>query len=201
MNSVKLFFCDVETTGLDPVKNGLTQIAGEIGYLSVEGGYETKTAFNYAVRPFPADEIAQSALDVQKKTREEIEAHPPGKEVYGKLKGILEKHVSKYDPKDKLLFVGYNSPFDISFLRSFWTKCGDQYFGSLVWWPDVCVARLAAEKLKFDRDRFPNFKLETLARELGVLGEAEAKTLHDASTDIRLTRDIYLKLIQITNPA
>lgn len=198
MNCVKLFFCDVETTGVDPLRHGVTQVAGEIGYLRPEGEYDSKTAFNFPVAPFPGDAIEQSALDVQKKTRAEIEASPAPAEVFRKLKRIAEGHVDKYEPTDKLFFVAYNSPFDNAFMREFWRKNGDRYFGSLFWTPDLCVMRLAAERLRFDRDRFANFKLATVAEALGVMGAFDGASLHDASTDIRLTRDIYLKLTKTT---
>lgn len=194
MNLVKLFFCDVETTGLDPARNGITQIAGEIGYLRPDGSYDTKTAFNFNCAPFGQDMVEKSALDIQKKTAEEVSAYPLPGEIFKKLKTIIEKHVEKYEPTDKLFFVAYNSPFDNSFMREFWRKNGDKYFGGLFWTPDLCVMRLAAEKLKFNRDTFPNFKLQTVAAALDVKIEGGGE-FHDASYDIALTRDIYLKLI------
>lgn len=190
---VKLFFCDTETTGLEPERHGITQIAGEIGYLSAEGGYESKTAFNFHVAPFGQDVIEARALEAQKVSRQEVEAYPLPSVIFPKLMKIISRHIDKYEPTDKLWFVAYNSPFDNAFLREFWRKMGDKYFGSLFWTPDLCVMRMAAHELRYARDEMPNFKLSTVAERLQVT--VDPATLHDASTDIALTREIYLKLV------
>ena len=66
MNLVKLFFCDVETTGLDPARNGITQIAGEIGYLRPDGTRHengVQLQLRRSVRTW-----LKITLDIQKKT-------------------------------------------------------------------------------------------------------------------------------------
>ena len=190
MDTIKLFFCDVETTGVDPKGNGITQIAGEVGYLSEE--YKVMQTFNFNISPFPDDVIDPTALEVQKKTLNDVMGYPEPRSVFRQVHDIACGFVDRYDKKDKLFFVAYNSPFDNQFLREFWGKCGDKYFGSLFWTPDICVMRLAANHLMRQRDTLPNFKLETVA---GLMGVSASGDFHDANTDIQITRDIYLKLI------
>lgn len=58
-NNMKLFFFDLETTGLNPAKNGIHQISGEI---VIDG--QTKESFDFKVQPNPKAVIEQQALDV-----------------------------------------------------------------------------------------------------------------------------------------
>lgn len=188
-----LFFCDTETTGLDPKRHGITQIAGEIGEL--EGGaYKALYGFNYKVRPFDADVIEDEALRIQGRTREQIAGYDLPHEAHKRLTETLESCIDKFDSKDKAFFIAYNSPFDNSFMREFWLKCGDHYFGSWFWNPDICVMRLAAQKLLPERLRIENFKLGTVARALGI--DYDEKALHNAFTDVSITIQMYLKLIR-----
>ena len=53
---------------------------------------------------------------------------------------MLSAHVDRYDKRDKCFFAGYNGIFDLNFLHAFFKKCGDQYFGSYVWWPSIDVS-------------------------------------------------------------
>ncbi|MDT8445229.1 MAG: exonuclease domain-containing protein, partial [Desulfuromonadales bacterium] len=55
----KLLFIDVETTGVNPERNGLIQISG-----CVQIGDEVKESFDIFVRPYPQDEIELAALEV-----------------------------------------------------------------------------------------------------------------------------------------
>jgi DNA polymerase III epsilon subunit-like protein len=87
--------------------------------------------------------------------------------------------------------VGYNARFDADFIRSFFEKCGDQYFGSWFWFPPIDVMNLALIKLMDKRATMPNFKLATVANVLGL--EPEGR-LHEAHADIRLTQQIFNNL-------
>ena len=51
--------------------------------------------------------------------------------VYKSIVNIFSKYIDKFDKKDKFHFIGYNSQaFDFPFLRYWFKKCGDIYFGS-----------------------------------------------------------------------
>ena len=53
----KLLYFDTETTGLDPVRNGIIQIAGII---VIDG--EVKEEFNIKMQPHENDEITQRRI-------------------------------------------------------------------------------------------------------------------------------------------
>jgi DNA polymerase III subunit epsilon len=195
----KLLFIDVETTGLSPGRNGIIQISG-----CIQLGDILKESFNYYLRPFPGDEIDAAALLVTGIDRRQLLApeHPdhlavPGQEfidpgtAFAALKELLSRHVDPYDKRDKFQFVGYNAHnFDMPFLRRFWEKNNDRYFGSWFWFPCLDVMLVWAQILLPVRSQLPDFKLATVARHCGLT--VDEKRLHDSLYDIELTRMLWL---------
>jgi DNA polymerase-3 subunit epsilon len=177
-------FLDTETTGTDPVKNGIIQLSGII---VVDGNEET---FDLKMKPFPADEIDDRALQVTGTTREELEARTMlGFDGYREFLRLLGRHIDKFDKHDKAYMIGYNVGFDDQFLRAWFKKAGDTYFGSWFWWPPIDVAVLAAMKLRDRRHELPDFKQGTVAKALGI--EVDDTRLHDALYDIGICRKIF----------
>ena len=185
---MKQLFIDVETTGLDPKIHGLTQIAGMV---IVDG--EEKERFNFDVSPFQGQKASLEALQITGKTINEIREYPSPGKIYAALTGILGRYVDKFDKRDKLQFIAYNSPFDNQFMREFFKNNNDQFFGSFFWNPDICVMRLAFCFMADKRPGMKNFKLTTVAAELGI--EFDESNAHDAMFDIDLTRQIYAKIL------
>ena len=182
---MKLFFYDLETTGLDCNKNGIHQISGKI---VIDG--ETKEEFNFKVQPNPYAVIEEEALKVAGVTQEQVLAYEPMTSVYKKLTAMLEKYVKKYNKKDKFFLVGYNNAhFDNEFFREFFRQNGDKYFGSWFWSNCFDVMVLATPFLAEKRADMENFKLSTVAAALGI--DVQADSLHDAMYDIELTHKIF----------
>lgn len=186
---MKKVFIDVETTGLDPAKNGIVQISG-----LVEINRKKEDVFNYTVKPFTEDVIEQSALEVNQLTIDQINKFREPYLVKNDITRILSKHIDQYDKKDKAFFYAYNASFDYGFIRKWFEKQNDKYFGSFFWTPFIDIMTLAAVHLAERRPLMPNFKLMTVALELGI--EIDDTKFHDALYDIELTREIYLKIIQ-----
>lgn len=185
---MKLLFFDLETTGVNPGKNGIHQISGMIEIDGVE-----QERFDFKVQPNPKAIIEQEALDVAGVTLEEVQAYPPMGEVYNSFVSMLSKYVNKYDKTDKFFLVGYNNAaFDNQFLRGFFLQNGDNYFGSWFWANSIDVMVLASHHLAPRRHEMANFKLGTVAKFMGV--DVDNESLHDAFYDIYLTREVY-KLI------
>ena len=69
---MKLLFFDLETTGVNPGKNGIHQISGEIVIDGV-----SKEQFDFHVQPNPRAIIEDEALKVAGVTREQVLAYPP----------------------------------------------------------------------------------------------------------------------------
>jgi DNA polymerase-3 subunit epsilon len=199
-NQQKLIFIDVETTGVNPETNGLTQISG-----CVQVGDDVLESFDYFVRPFPQDVIDSTALEVTGIDRRQFlpPEHPDHlavegqlfenpREIYRRLHSMLKKYVDQYNKTDKFQFVGYNShSFDMPFMRRFWEKNNDRFFGSWFWYPSLDVMLVWAQILSSVRAELPNFKLATVAEHCGV--EVDALRLHDSQYDIDLTRQLWLK--------
>ena len=200
----KLVFIDVETTGVDPERNGVTQISG-----CVQIGDSVSEYFDYYVRPYPTDQIEDAALEVTGIDRRQFlaESDPnclkvegqlfeDPQTVYKQLVEMLGRHVNKFDKTDKFQFVGYNShSFDMPFIRKFWEKNNDRYFGSWFWYPCLDVMLLWAQILQPVRSELTNFKLMTIAAYAGI--EIDESRLHDAQYDIELTRNLWLSAKQI----
>lgn len=186
---MKLFFCDLETTGLDSSKHAICQMAGSV----VINGHKVES-FDYKVRPFPGAMISKEYLEVTGRTVEEMREFPTEQECYRELMAVLGRHVSKYDKADKFFWVGYNANFDVNFAREFFKRQGDQYFGSWFWSQPVFdlmpVAGMVWPEL---RPKLPNFKLGTVAEALGL---TPSGGLHDAGVDIDLTIQLYERVVE-----
>lgn len=184
MKLIKMFY-DCETTGTNPKRHSIHQLAGMI---EVDGIIKDK--FNFKIRPNPKAEIIKEALDVSNVTKEQILAYPPMEEIYKELIKILKKYVNKYDKKNKIFKVGFNNrKFDDLFLRSFFEQNGDKFFNSWFWSDSHDAMVSASVYLQKRRHNMPSFKLHRVAKELGIV-VVDSK-LHDALYDIMLTRQVY----------
>jgi len=185
---MKNCYIDVETGGIDPNSCALLQIG-----VMIEIHGEVVEQKDFKVAPFPKDEIYDDALKVNNLTKEEIKKFPKPDEVYDELIELLSRYVNRYSKHDKFFFTGYNShAFDMPFLRKFFEKNGDKYFGSWFFYPSIDVMILAAQALMKKRSHMIDFKLFTVAQALGV--SPDTALLHDAVYDIKLTREVYKKL-------
>lgn len=180
---------DLETTGVNYWENGIHQISGMIVIDD-----EIKEEFNFKVQPHKNDIIKDEALKVGDVTREQIQNYKPFREVYNEFTLMLSKYVDRFNKKDKFHLIGYNNAsFDNKFLREFFTKNNDNYFGSWFWSDSIDVMVLASNKLKNEREKLENFQLKTVAKYLGIA--IDETKLHDAAYDILLTYRIY-KLVE-----
>lgn len=182
---MKIFYFDLETTGVKFWKNGIHQISG-----MVEINGEIKETLDFKVKPFEKALIEQEALDVAKVTEEQIMLYEPMADVYQKIINTLSKYVDKYVKQDKFFLCGYNiTAFDNQFFRAFFVQNGDKFFGSWFWSDSLDVMVLASDYLKEKRDLMTDFKLHTVAKELGI--SVDNEKLHDASYDMQLTKKIF----------
>ncbi len=184
---MKAAFIDVETTGLDPQRHSLWSLALRI-YDAKDGLLDS---FEFKCRPLPDADIDREALRVGAVTFEQLQAYEHSKDALSGLRSVLERHVRPRDRQDKLYFIGYNAPFDAEFVRAFFDRQGDKYFGSWFWHPPICVMNLAAAvcALTETRVELPNFKLHTVARHFNLIVDEER--LHDAIYDIEITQALY----------
>lgn len=183
----KLLYIDIETTGLDKVKNGIIQMSG-----IVEINGEVKERFNFNIKPFNEDVWDAGALQLAEGrniTMETVLTFDEPIVVHKKLTEILSKYVDKYNKFDKFHMVGYNvSGFDRDFIYEWFKKVGDKYVGSFFWPIPIDVMYLASNYLSPVRHQLQTFKLHSVAEFLMVNEPGE---FHDASFDIEVTRNLY----------
>ena len=180
----KICYVDTETTGTDPDKHGIIQIA-----MIIEIDGTVVVDREWLVRPHPEVKADLEALAINGRTIAEIKSFPDANQVFGDIQKFLGGFVDQFDRTDKLTPAGYNVKFDLDFLQSFWARCGDdKYFGSWFNWDAVDPLPLL-RYLKFAGLLPPlqNLKLATVCDHFGVkLGE----DAHDALADIKATREL-----------
>lgn len=183
----KIFFYDLETTGLKFWRNGIHQVSCII---DIDG--KVVEELDWRVRPNPKAEIDDEALSVGHTSRLEIASYPPMEVVHSEITSKLDKYIDRFDKRDKFFLAGYNNAaFDNQFFRAFFKQCGDSYFGSYFHSNSIDVMVAATLHLMDRRAGMENFKLKTVAAALGIPYTEE--NLHDALYDVRLTREIFYK--------
>jgi DNA polymerase-3 subunit epsilon len=185
----KILWIDIESTGLDPVKNDIWQLA----YI-IEIDRKIEHEDTYRIRPYNIENYSLDALKAARITPEDLEALDYNiADVVFDLKEIWGKYIDKYDKNDKFVMAGYNVSFDHDFLYEMFHKAGDRYgLGSWVFWPTRDVKTYVADVAIVNGIRFPNFKLATVCERFGIKFDA-----HDALEDIRATKKLYEKLVEI----
>ena len=186
---MKIWWFDVETTGLDYEKNDIISLA-----CVIEVDEEIKEEFKLNIQPFNWDNIEQSALNVNKITREQLKTFMKPKEALAKLKSYLEKYVNPYDSSDKFQPGGYNNDFDIKFMANFFKKCEDKYFGSWIDFHKIDIQSIIQFLHLKGYIYLPNYRLETVENHFGIKIDS-----HDALSDIKATREIAYKLLPRVN--
>ena len=190
MKDKVIYFFDLETTDRYPEKCAVVQI----GAIKDVNG-EIVDEFNLCMRPHMGASIAQQALDVIGKTVEEItdpalSSHREGYWKFMEFMG-MRKGVRIY-PQSRRTIAGFNVlAFDMRCLQHLAERSDDRYGYAKFHWPALDVAPMAANALMDVRHEMDNFKLMTVAKELGVDTDGQA---HDALFDVRVTREIYYKI-------
>ena len=186
----KIFWFDCETTSLNPHKGSIHQLA-----FMIEIDNKIVEELNLKIAPFPNSEISKRALEISGVTDDQIEQFPPPEEMYTDLMKVLEKYVNKFTKTDKFILGGYNiATFDEPFLRQFFIKNHDKFFGSWFFWPKLDVQTQVAEHLVKKGLRLENYKLETVCNHFKITISA-----HDAMSDITATRTLYYLLSALNN--
>ena len=181
--SKPLFFFDTETSGLDPKRHTILQIAWIIEY---DGAPLIERCFD--VRPDSNDDLCLAALAVNDFTLERMGAAKERAFVFETLRQDLR------EAKDvQLIPVGHNVKFDIEFLNAAAQRGNDKYwlhFGnnSLVALKKALCTHLMCHYLEYCGDWYlPDYKLQTVCKAAGIVHE----DAHDALADVRATRELF----------
>lgn len=167
-------FVDTETTGLDPKRAAIVQLAALIvdkdGYINGE--------FDSRIRPHEGAIIEGGALAINKRKHDELLNAPTNSEVCERFR--------KFVGPRELVFAGYNCPFDQKFvwalfgLTGIYTKYIIPKEGPL----DVLGK---ARKLVRKPTEVENHKLGTVAKFFGQYREGA----HNALEDLYMTVNVW----------
>ncbi len=181
----KILYFDTETTGLDDSKHDIVQLSGV-----VEIDDKVVDEFNFKVQPFNYMAIDAKALQVNGYTVNDLKKFEHPAKVYLDFTALLGKHVDKFNKADKFYPAGYNVDFDLRFLKNFFMKNEDIYFGSWVNWRRIDPLPILTMWDACGIISLENYKLETVCKVLGI----ELKA-HDAMSDIKATRELIKNIM------
>lgn len=186
----KLAWIDVETTGLLAYVNDVIQLAGLI---EIDG--EVLEEFSLQLAPINVDKIQQSALDVNNKTRQEILSYPDPLSQVLQFTDLLAPYLDKTDKKDKFIFAGYNAPFDKDFVQNLFKRVNIKGFNTLFEYKTFDVYTLVFILTYCGKiPKLEDMKLATMAKYFNIEHDA-----HEALSDIKATREVFLKCIELMN--
>lgn len=179
-----LMYCDLETTGLDPKKDSIVQLAGII----TDGKNEEE--FNWNIKPYRPYELSHGARWKTGFTEELLDSFPNQIEIYSQFIDLLDKYLE--GKNERIYFCGYNSTsFDMAFMRDWFEFNDNKKFGAYFYFPSIDAMHLAAFYLMGRRANMINFQLETVFEE--IMGY-RMENAHDALADIKATRKLISKL-------
>ena len=182
----KIVFIDTETTGVDSKLHDVFQLSGII----TDPDLNVLEKFDFTFQPFSLEHIDAGASEKTGMSREKLEnLEMSAAAAYQEFVKILSRHCNKYDKTDKMQMVAYNASFDSEFIREFFTKNGDNYFGSWFWAPAICVMQAAAWFTQRVRGALPNFKLETVCKSAGI--KFEESKAHNSLYDVEKTLELF----------
>ena len=179
----KVLYLDTETTGLDPHKNGVIQVAMI--------GPDNKT-FNVNINPIPLGvKIDKEALKINGIKKKWIKKYPDSSKQFKKMLKFMKGYVDQYNKTDKMVVIGYNVKFDVEFLHG-WAKREEfDFMGSFIDWRviDVLVLARTAHYLGQMPAEPEDFKLGTICKVYGI-----KEPSHDAMDDIVATKMLFERI-------
>jgi DNA polymerase III epsilon subunit-like protein len=170
---------DTETTGLEPIDSGPFELA----FLVYMGGQFLEEQV-FHLNPLN-DEVMyhEEAFKVHGVPEETIRSYPAARDVVPEIAAFFKKHM----PPEKLVFAGYNCPFDYKHLGALFFREGhviSDYFNER--FIDVLeLVKRAKDMGILGSTR--NDKLETMTKALGI----EHDAAHTALSDIKAARRLY----------
>ena len=185
----KILFYDLETTGLDPEENRITEIAMEYENLKTCKKDTFHEFIKYDEYPDGYDEVAKITGLTPEILAEKGDTE---ENVYNKVIEYLSSKVDRYDRNDKIITGGYNiAKFDDPFFRAFFLRFGNKYYGSFISFLKLDLLTLFALADIYEVvPKLVNNKLETYKEYFKM----DAKS-HSAEDDIRITKEIFQRLL------
>lgn len=184
---MKIIFFDTETTGLDPVKCGMHQLAGEIVIND-----EVVNRFDYRINPFKGCEVDSESLKISNTDSLDFLKYHKEWQISFMFSDLIQKHLDYKNKQDKFFLAGWRAPeFDVKFLKAFFERDSllKAFFDSYFWSNPIDVKTLATHHLMHERQHMNSFSLAPVAKHLGI--EVEESKLHTAAYDAYLCRRVF----------
>ena len=182
----KVLWLDVETTGLDCRKHGLREVGFiiEIDGVEVDKGVFKINPFTYTTKDVVIDDYA---LEISKVSIEDLESYDSSSYCFKELMKKLVKYVNVNDKNDCFVIAGYNTAFDIGFIKEWFKEMGllDSY-KDLFHYKSLDVFSIVFALRHIGLNSAENDKLETMCNYFGIGIEA-----HNALSDIEATKKLY----------
>ena len=161
---------DLETTGFDPQKDRIVQMAAVL----VNGRGEVVDTFDTVVKPESPEEYEHGAEHVHGISRQMVENGMPLSDALSRIWSLTDGRV----------FTAHNARFDISFLEAESNRVGiNRVVNDFV--DTLALARRA------DIDRTRKHSLQALCEHYGITVERA----HEATSDAKATASVLVKLI------
>ncbi len=182
----KVLWLDVETTGLDCRKHGLREVGFiiEIDGVEVDKGVFKINPFTYTTRDVVIDDYA---LEISKVSIEDLKSYDRVSYCFKELMNKLVKYVNVNDKNDCFVIAGYNTAFDIGFIKEWFKEMGllDSY-KDLFHYKSLDVFSIVFALRHIGLNSAENDKLETMCNYFDIQIEA-----HNALSDIEATKKLY----------
>ena len=182
----KVLWLDVETTGLDCRKHGLREVGFiiEIDGVEVDKGVFKINPFTYTTKDVEIDDYA---LEISKVSIEDLESYDSSSYCFKELMKKLVKYVNVNDKNDCFVIAGYNTAFDIGFIKEWFKEMGllDSY-KDLFHYKSLDVFSIVFALRHIGLNSAENDKLETICNYFDI--EIDA---HNALSDIEATKKLY----------
>jgi DNA polymerase-3 subunit alpha len=170
-NTVNYLWLDCETTGLDPIRNDIVQLA----CIPIIAGIQQKISFNEHCQPIDWNAIDQKALAVHGLTERQLKQFQQTDKMISNFISYAKSF------KCKFIIAGFNVGFDKEFIAATFKKVGKEKEFFEIFVNDIRCTYKRAKKLKAQLPT-ANLKLATLCDHFKIPIVA-----HDALSDISAT--------------
>lgn len=173
----KICWMDVETTGLDAVKQDIIQLA-----MIIEIDGEERERKQFTMQPFSYNNIQEQALRIHGIGVDTLRTFKKPTDVFTEIEEFLNAFINKYDAADKFIPAGYNVKFDMDFMKQFWIKSGSPFFGSYFHYNTIDPLNTLRSFVKHT-----SYKLVDMCKYYNIPHD----NAHDAMSDISATKMLH----------
>ena len=184
--SIKRLYLDVETTGLDPVACGLTQMAC---VLEIDG--KEMMSANFDIRPFEGAVVAKKALEVTGKSYDEVMSYPLEEVQFKVFLEMLKTYIDPMTYGDDFTLIAYNAEFDQNFMIAWFDRMGKKYSNYINYRKVDPLAFLRILHV----EGLANLKSYKLLDVYNAIFD-ETFDAHDADADIKATIRVHKYLVE-----